>query len=89
MANKTWYNIVAKPHKECSYALTDMMATKLTERQFNKIKELNPDLLGDYIFIPYNDTDFSWWSRVTRYLTLHKIRRASFEVDYFGRITKY
>ena len=88
MANN-YYNIVAKPHKDCDYIYVDMIATKLSEKQFNRVKELNPSLLGDYVFVPYSQTDFTWWSSIKKYLTQRRLSSAYFSIDYWGRITKY
>lgn len=86
----TQYNILAKPHPNANYILSDFIATKLTKSQFNKIQQLNPTLLGDYIFIPYNETDFTWWSQTTKYLTQHKLyTQTYFGIDYYGVVTKY
>ena len=84
----TYYNIVAK-QADKPYIIYDMMATRLSRKQFEKIKSLNPDLLGEYHFIPYNETDFSWWGKVQKYLTNRRITTAYFDCDYWGRITKY
>lgn len=87
---QTTYNILAKPHPNANYILSDFIATKLTKSQFNKIKELNPNILGNHIFIPYNETDFTWWAKTTKYLTQHKLyTQAYFSIDYYGRVTKY
>lgn len=84
------YNIICKRVKGQEYIIHDMIATKLNKKQFEKLQELNKELLGDYYFIPYNETDFSWWGKVTKCLTTKKITSGwAFDCDYFGNITKY
>lgn len=84
------YNIVVKRKAGQEYIIYDMMATKLNKKQFEKLKELNQQLLGDYYFIDYKDTDFSWWHKITKYLTLSKITNNwAFDCDFYGNIIKY
>lgn len=84
------YNIIAKRVKGQEYIIYDMIATKLNKKTFQKLQALNPALLGDYYFIDYKDTDFSWWGKITKYLTLSKITSGwMFDCDFYGSITKY
>lgn len=84
------YNIVAKRNKERPFIIEDMIATKLTEAVFNKLKELNQERFGDYTFIPYKDTDFSWWVRISKKLTQSKIYSGiCFYCDSYGNISEY
>ena len=86
---QTQYNIIAKPHPNANYILSDFIATKLTKSQFNKIKELNPQLFEHHIFIPYAETDFTWWANTRKYLTQHKLyANTYFSIDYYGRVTR-
>lgn len=85
----THYNMLSKRDKDKPYIIFDFVATKLSEKQFNRLKELNPDILGDYYFIPYAHTDFTWWGKCTKYLTNRRLSQAYFSIDYFGNITKY
>lgn len=84
------YNIVAKCVKGKEYLMTEMIATSLSKKQFEQLKELNKEKWEDYRFIPYNNTDFSWWHRITKYLTKRYIYSGVyFDCDYWGNITKY
>lgn len=88
MKNK--YNLLVKRNKEKAYLINDFIATKLSEKEFEKTKELNPKLLGDYDFMPFSDTDFGFWNRVDKYLTKTKLtKNVAFEIDYYGNVTKY
>ena len=82
------FNLIVKRVKGREYLITDMIATKLTKGQFERLRSLNKDLLGDYEYCNYKDTDFSWWSRVHKYLTLKRITTAYFDIDYWGNVTK-
>lgn len=85
----TKYNILAKCLKGQEYIITDMIATKLTKQKFAKLQELN-DFLQDYRFIEYKDTDFTWWDKITKYLTINKLyKNCNFDIDYYGNITRY
>lgn len=84
------YNLAVKRNKEKSFLIEDMIATKLSESMFNKLKDLNPEKLGDYSFMPYKDTDFSWWLRISKKLTPHKIYSGvRFDCDSYGNISEY
>lgn len=83
------YNIIAKtiPNKE--YIITEMIATNLTKEKFLKIQKLN-GFLKDYKFINFKDTDFTWWQRITKFLTQSKLyKNCYFDIDFYGNITKY
>ena len=82
-------NIIAKcvPGKE--YIIKSMMATPLTASQFEKVKELNQERFADYRFIPFKDTDFSWWDKITQKLTKTKIKDACFNCDFNGKVSEY
>ena len=82
-------NIIAKGKAGAEYIITDMIATRLSEEQFNKIKELNRDRFDGYRYIANEDTDFSWWSRITKKLTPTRIVPAEFDIDFYGNITEY
>jgi hypothetical protein len=87
-------NIIAKSVKGKEYLISEMIATRLTDKQWQKIKELNPQLFGDsdsfvWRFIPQKETDFSWWPKISRKLTSTKIKGACFDCDYYGNITEY
>ena len=83
------YNLIAK-HKGYMIDLGTAMATTISQSKFEKLKELNPTTFDGYDFIPYKETDFNWWYRISRYLTPRKILGGySFECDLNGNITKY
>lgn len=82
-------NIIAKGVKGREYIITDMMATRLTKSQFEKVQQLNPELLKDYRFIPQAETDFSWWSRISTKLTRTKIKPAWFTCDFNGNVEEF
>ena len=82
-------NILAKGVKGKEYIITDMIATRLNEKQFLKIQQQNLEHLGGYRFIKQEDTDFMWWPRINRKLTPKYIRTASFECDFWGNVTEY
>lgn len=87
---KNTYNILAKCDKEKSYIILDMIATKLSKTQFEELKSINEALLGDYKFIPYKDTDFSWWYKVNKKLTASKLyKNCCFDCDFYGNIIEY
>lgn len=81
-------NIIAKGAPGRPYIITDMIATRMSAKQFKRVQALNPDLLGGYRFIPQAETDFSWWSRVNKKLTPRKIVQAYFECDFSGNVTE-
>lgn len=79
-------NIITKGVKGKEYIIRDIMATSLTAKEFEKTKDANQDKLGDYKFVPFNETDFSWWSKITKKLTKRKIVEAYFEIDFYGKV---
>ena len=83
------YNMLVKPHKEKEFLITDFIVTKLTKNSFEKLQKLNAALLGDYRFVEYKNTDFSWWSKASKYLTASKLKSAAFDVDFYGNVTLY
>lgn len=86
----TTVNIIAKGQKGREYIITDMMATRLTKGQFDKLQAINEELLGEYRFIPQAETDFSWWNRITKKLTARKIvSGVEYHCDFYGNITEY
>lgn len=93
MTPKGIYNLLAKCDKEHPYIIYDFVATKLSKKEFEKLRDYsqhNKDLLGEYRFIPYQDTDFSWWGSVKKYLTKrHLYHNQYFEIDYWGYVTRY
>lgn len=92
------YNIIAKtiPNKE--YIITEMIATKSNKKLFKELQE-KYDYLKEYKFIDYKDTDFTWWGKITKLLTIRKdtlfknitfnIKYCYFDIDFYGNITKY
>lgn len=82
------WNMLVKRVKGKEYFIHDFMATTLSEKDFEAIKELNPDTLGEYDFIPQAETDFSWWSKVTKKLTKTKIKTAYFDIDFYGNVSE-
>ena len=79
-------NLLTKNKPGAEYIITDMMATRLSRKKFEQLKEINPDTLGEWNWCEC--PDFSWWSRVTKKLTPSAIRSAYFEY-YNGRIIEY
>lgn len=85
------YNILAYYHPKCSFVLdlNKCIATKLNSKQCQKIMDSNPETFAGYKFISYQDTDFSWWSRINQYLTKTKITRSWFECLQGGLVIRY
>lgn len=81
-------NIIAKGRPGAEYILTDLIATRLSKSKFEQIQAQN-EILKDYRYIPQNQTDFSWWPRISKKLTNKKIVQAYFECDFYGNITEY
>ena len=83
-------NIIAKGVKGKEYIMKDMISTRLTKAKFEALKNINQELLGDYRFIPFEETDFSWWGRIDRKLTAKKIvSGVEFDIDFHGNVTEY
>lgn len=85
------YNILAKQDKNCPFIIGDFIATTLNKETFEKIKENNKELFENYTFIPYKDTDFSWWQSVTKKLfktkSGYKLRKGVyFDCDWYGNV---
>lgn len=84
------YNIIVKSDSKYKFIIYDMIATNLNKNEFEKIKSANMDLLGEYDFIPFKNTDFSWWQSITRFLTKNRLyRNVYFDIDFFGNVKKY
>lgn len=81
--------LLTKGLKDKPYMISDFMATRLSESEFEKLKEANPELLDGWRYTPRDETDFSWWDRVTKKLTKTKIVKAYFEIDFYGNVTEY
>ena len=79
----------SKPGREYLVNLNTAMATRLSEKEFEKVKQANPDKFEGYRYIKPDDIDFSWWCRIHRYLTKTKIASREFDIDYHGNITEY
>lgn len=87
-------NIIAKCVKGKEYLMGEMIGTHLTQKEWEKVKDANPQLFADtdkvvWRFIPQSETDFSWWDRITKKLTKTKIVQCEFNCDYYGKITEY
>ena len=82
------WNMLVKRVPEKPYIIYGFMATTLNEKRFNALKAVNPNTLGDYHFIPQSETDFSWWSKVTKKLTPTKIKEAYFDIDFYGNVSE-
>ncbi len=87
------YNILAKQDKKYTFLLSDFIATKINKETFEKIKEHNKNYFEDYVFIPYEETDFSWWQRVNKKLYKAKVgyklkKGVYFECDWYGNVSE-
>lgn len=83
------YNLLTKRVSGKEYLISDFIATKLSKKQFEKIKANNA-FLSEYDFTPYKETDFTWWSRVSKKLTAKKLYSGVlFECDFYGNVTEY
>ena len=83
-------NIVALgvPGKE--YIIKDMMATRLTKKQFEYIQQHTDGRFDEWRFIPHGGTDFSWWGKIDKKLTQRRIYSGlTFRCDFWGDITEY
>ena len=79
----------SKHGQEYLINLNTAMATRLSKREFEKVKQANPDRFEGYRYIKPSDIDFSWWYRIHRYLTKTKIVSREFEIDHYGNVTEY
>lgn len=82
------YNMLVKRVPDKPYIIYGFMATTMSKTKFEALKAINPQTLGDYDFIPQSETDFSWWSKVTKKLTPTKIKEAYFDIDYYGNVSE-
>lgn len=71
------------------YIIVDFMVTSLSEAKFNKLKELNKQVLSDYVMVPQNEIDYTWWFKVSKKLTEHKITECYIDFDQNGRMYTY
>lgn len=82
-------NIVALGVNGKEYIIKDMMATRLTKSQFEYVQQHTDGRFDDWRFIPYNETDFSWWYRIDKKLTKRRIYSGmTFECDAIGNIAE-
>ena len=81
-------NMIVKRVKGKEYLISDMMGTSLSKVKFEKLKELNPELLGDYVFLPKSEICSSWWAKTTKKLTSTKIVHTYFDCDLWGKVTE-
>ena len=77
------------PGREYLMKLSEAMATRLTEAQFAKVKEANPERFKNYKYIKSSDVDFSWWQDIHYYLTKRKIISREFDIDYYGHVVEH
>lgn len=82
-------NVVVKRKSDAPWIITDIMATKLSKKAFEDIKEINKELLGDYEWVAQKDTDFTWWERIEKRLMPSNIVRRCYECDYYGNVEEY
>lgn len=61
------------------YLIKDFMATSLSRKKFEALKEVNQDKLADWQWC--DDVDWTWWDRVHKKLTATAIRRADFRFN--------
>ena len=76
------------PGREYLIKLSEAMATRLTEAQFNKVKTANPERFKNYKYIKPVDIDCTWWQDIHYYLTPRKITPRFFECDIYGRVVE-
>lgn len=82
------YNLLTKRVTGKEYLISDFIATKLNEKQFKQLQAQN-EFLKEYDFTPYNETDFSWWVRVSKKLTPKKLySNVYFHCDFHGNVTE-
>ena len=88
------YNLLYLEDKEHPFIIGGFIATKLNKAQCEHAIEIWDKLKG-YKFMPYKDTDFSWWQNVRRKLTYSdttctfRLREAYFDIDWFGNVKEY
>ena len=74
-------NLLVKRKAGAEFIITDMMATRLSERKFKELQACNKDTLGDWEFMQARDVDWTWWDRVFKKLTERAIYRTAFRYD--------
>lgn len=77
------------PGREYLMRLSEAMATRLSEAQFNKVKEANPERFNNFKYIKPADIDSTWWASIHYYLTPSKITPRYFDCDIHGRVVEY
>jgi len=82
-------NMLVKRVKGKEYFITDFMATRLSKKKFEALKEVNQDKLGEWEFVPFSETDFTWWDRCFKKLTPSAIRRAEFRITWDGKVEEW
>lgn len=74
-------NLLVKRKAGQEFIITDMMATRLSERKFKELQACNKDKLGDWEFMQARDVDWTWWDRVFKKLTPSAIYRTAFRYN--------
>lgn len=74
-------NLLVKRKAGAEYIITDMIATRLSKRKFEELRQINMNKLGDYEFMPASEVDWTWWDRVFKKLTERAIYRTSFRYN--------
>lgn len=74
-------NLLVKRKAGAEFIITDMMATRLSERKFKELQACNKDTLGDWEFMQARDVDWTWWDRVFKKLTPSAIYRTAFRYN--------
>lgn len=74
-------NLLVKRKAGAEFIITDMMATRLSERKFEELKAVNAEKLEGWEFVKAGDVDWTWWDRVFKKLTPTAIYRTSFRYD--------
>jgi hypothetical protein len=82
-------NVIANCCPGHEYLMKDLIATRLTAADFERVKAANPERFKNYRFIPGKEVDFLWWHKIHKKLTKTKIVQAYFDCDYHGNITEY
>lgn len=80
------WNMLVKRVAGKEYLIKDFMATTMSKARFERLREINPDTLGEWEYTPRKETDFTWWDRCLKKLTPTSIRRAEFRIDYYGKV---
>ena len=74
-------NLLVKRKAGQEFIITDMMATRLSERKFKELKACNKDTLCEYEFMSASEVDWTWWDRVFKKLTERAIYRTAFRYN--------